>query len=68
MTNDERIQKIVDGIDKDELIGQLLRKIESLAAKKRYLYPLWSHVGEATMHGSGVSSGIVRRFYPECKS
>ncbi len=55
-TNWERCQRLAREIDKDDLIRQLLTHIARTRRPKRL--PLWSFVGEATMHGSGVSCGI----------
>lgn len=49
-------KRLASEIPKDELIKMLLKQIASM--RKRNPSPLWSYVGEATSHGSGVSAAI----------
>ncbi len=44
--------------DKDELIHKLLMQIAKMRNPRDRHGPLWSYVGQATNHGSGVSCGI----------
>ncbi len=44
--------------DKGELINCLLRKIAEMRKPREKSIPLWSFVGDATSHGSGVSCAI----------
>lgn len=57
-TNWDRCKRLAREIDKDTLIQQLLAQIGKMRKKTEKSIPLWSFVGEATMHGSGVSSAI----------
>lgn len=52
-----RCQRLAREIDKDMLIRALLMQIAKMR-KPRDRFPLWSFVGDATSHGSGVSSAI----------
>lgn len=55
-----RCQRLAREIDKDELIRSLLLKIAQMRKPRDRNLPLWSYVGEATNHGSGVSGAICR--------
>jgi len=50
-------------IPAEEIVKDLMRYIQHELRRKKL--PLWSHVGAATSHGSGVASAIVCRFMPE---
>lgn len=68
-SNESYAMRLARAIPKDELIHDLLAHIERLTSKGRNRgLPLWSHVGEATSHGSGVSASIVAIYYPESKT
>lgn len=66
-TNWQRCLRLAREIGKTELIRKLLKYIAEKESKVRHRskLPLWSIVGEATCHGSGVSSAIVELYYPE---
>jgi hypothetical protein len=53
-----RCQRLAREIDRDVLIRALLMQIAKMRRPRDKSVPLWSFVGEATSHGSGVSSGI----------
>lgn len=53
-----RCQRLAREIDKDDLIRSLLVQIANMRTRAQKSFPLWSFVGEATSHGSGVSTAI----------
>jgi len=66
-TNMDFCRRWAKSIDKDTLIRQLLRQIEAMERRRRVgsRQPLWALIGEATDHGSGVSSAIVELYLPK---
>lgn len=59
-TNFEYCRRVAAGYSAEEILTLVLKHL----ATKRRGRPVWSFVGEATSHGSGVSSAIVERFCP----
>ena len=51
-------QRLAREIEKDVLVRALLMQIAKMRRPRDKSVPLWSFVGEATSHGSGVSCGI----------
>jgi hypothetical protein len=66
-SNWERCLRLAREIPPEKLVRDLLAYLHRVEKKKRrgVRYPLWSTVGEATSHGSGVSSAIVELYGPE---
>lgn len=66
-TNWQRCLRLAHEIEKDDLIRELIKALheKELRKKSGTRRPLWSVVGEAVGHGSGVSSAIVEIYYPE---
>lgn len=56
--NWSRCLRLAREIDKGELIQCLLLKIAEMRKPRERSIPLWSFVGDATSHGSGVSCAI----------
>jgi hypothetical protein len=57
-SNIDYCKRYAETIDKESLIRCLLHQIKKMRPK-RDRCDLWSYVGEATSHGSGISSAIV---------
>ena len=59
--------RLADSIPPAEIVKVLLKFIKRTEMKKGRMRarPLWSIVGDATTHGSGVSSAIVRKYLGE---
>lgn len=55
----ERFRELIT--DKDEILAACMDYFEKIAKKRRL--PAWSIVGEATSHGSGVSSAIYESYH-----
>lgn len=53
-----KCKRMARELDRDELIRNLLMQIASMRRPRERNVPLWSFVGEATSHGSGVSSAV----------
>ena len=65
-SNIEYCHRIAAQIPAEKIVNDLMRYIKD--ELRRQKLPLWSHVGAATSHGSGVASAIVQRFAPELDS
>jgi hypothetical protein len=66
-TNWEFCQRVAAAKDPKKLVTELLRYIHTHRKRADKNVPLWSFVGEATNHGSGVSCAIVDLYFPEAQ-
>jgi hypothetical protein len=66
-SNWDRCMRMAAEISKDELIRDLIMYIHTHRTRSERGMPLWSLIGDATSHGSGVSTAIMRTYWPEYK-
>lgn len=60
-TNGEWCDRYASMMSAEEVLQQV---IVEMHRKRKRRGPAWSQIGQATGHGSGVSSAIVKRFMP----
>lgn len=59
-SNEAYCRRVARTLDKDELIFRFISHLAETPPKNK---PLWSKVGYALGHGSGVSSEIIEEYY-----